>query len=218
MVEKSKQNELISGLTHLAGAILSVVALGLLLHMGITNGGAAHIVGFSIFGASLILLYVASTVYHLIPIPSKLKQIFRRIDHAMIFVLIAGTYTPICLVPLWGAWGWTLLAVIWSLAITGVIVKALWIKIPGWLSGLIYLGMGWLAVLALPVMFDLMPINGVWWMLAGGIFYSVGVIFYALEKVLKPIKWFGMHEIFHIFVLAGSFSHFWMMWKYIAVL
>lgn len=216
MAEKLKQNELISGLTHLAGAILSIAALVFLLHIAITNGHVTHIVGFSIFGASLILLYTASTVYHLIPIASRLKQTFRRIDHAMIFVLIAGTYTPICLVPLWGAWGWSLLAVIWALAITGVVFKAFWIKIPGWLSGLIYLGMGWLSVVALPVMFDLIPINGIWWMVAGGIFYSVGVIFYALEKLIKPIKWFGMHEIFHIFVLAGSFSHFWMMWKYIA--
>lgn len=215
---KLKQNEIISGATHLLGALLSIVALLALLNVAIKYGNALHVVSFAIFGASLILLYLASTLYHFMPLGSKSKPIFRRIDHAMIFVLIAGTYTPVCLVPLWGAWGWSLLAVVWGLALAGVVLEALWVNIPGWASTLIYLGMGWLSVVMFPVMVDLIPDQAIWWLVAGGLFYSIGVIFYGLEKRLRPIKWFGMHEIFHLFVMAGSFSHFWMMWKYIAYL
>lgn len=213
---KLKQNEIVSGATHLVGAVLSVIALFVLLNTAIEYGNVLHVVSFAIFGASLILLYLASTLYHLMPLGSKSKPVFRRIDHAMIFVLIAGTYTPVCLVPLWGAWGWSLLAVVWGLALAGVVLKALWISIPGWASALIYLGMGWMSVVAFPVMVDLIPGRGLGWLVAGGLFYSVGVVFYGLEKRLRPIKWFGMHEVFHLFVMAGSFSHFWMMLNYIA--
>jgi hemolysin III len=212
------RNETISGLTHLLGAVLSLVGLAVLVYLAAINNRPWHLVSFAIFGATLVLLYSASTLYHLLPLAfTKGKSILRRIDHSMIFVLIAGTYTPICLVPLRGVWGWSLLSLIWGVAIAGVIVKAFWIKIPDWLSTGIYVVMGWFGVVVLWPLIDAVPPMGIAWLIAGGVFYTVGVIFYSLERFV-PARWFGMHEIFHLFVLAGSFSHFWLMLKYILLI
>lgn len=213
---KLRQNELVSGLTHLAGGGLSIVGLVLLIHRALPRGVAWQVGAFAVFGASLILLYFASALYHLMPLASKAKHVMRRIDHAMIFVLIAGTYTPVCVVALTGTWRWGLLTVVWMLALAGVVAKALWLRLPGWASALMYLGLGWLSVVAWPALSAAIPSGGLVWLALGGGFYTVGVAFYALEKVLPPIRWFGLHEVFHLFVLAGSFSHFWLMWAYLA--
>lgn len=210
----AKQNEPGSATIHLIGLLLSIAALTLLVVFAAIYSTAWHVVGFSIFGTSLILLYLASTLYHFFHVTSKAKEIFKKIDHAMIHILIAGTYTPICLVAIRGAWGWSLFGIIWGLAITGILLKIL-INIKPWISAMIYLFMGWIIIIAFVPLGKSIPSEGLWWLFAGGIFYTIGVLLLGLDRIVPRTRWFGMHEIFHIFVLAGSFSHFWLMLKYI---
>jgi hemolysin III len=204
----------VSGLTHLFGMFLSIAALVLLVVFAALRGTAWHVTSFSIFGASLILLYAASAFYHLLPVPENWQKILQRIDHMMIYVLIAGTYTPICLVPLRGAWGWSLFGVIWGCAALGIAAQTI-NKAPRWLYTLVYVIMGWLVVIAFWPLIKKVPLQGVAWLVAGGVFYSIGAVVYALKWPLKNAKWFGFHEIFHLFVIAGSLCHFWLMFKYI---
>jgi hemolysin III len=205
----------ISGLIHFAGVLLSIVALILLETYAIMQGTLWHIVAFAIFGTSLILLYGASSMYHLLPLPPRGISILRRIDHAMIFVLIAGTYTPICLIPLRGVWGWSLLGVTWGIAIVGIFLALFWINAPRWLSTLIYLMMGWLIILALYPLVHTIELGGIVWLVLGGLWYSVGAVIYALKRPNPVLGFFGFHEIWHLFVMAGSFCHFWVMLHYI---
>lgn len=206
----------ISALTHFIGALLSIVGLVFLIYYGVVKGTVWHIVSFSIFGASLILLYSASTIYHSIKASPKVTKILRKIDHMMIYVLIAGTYTPICLVALRGPWGWSLLIGIWTLAILGIFVKAFWLNAPRWVSTSFYLGMGWLVVIAIIPLGKSMPLGAILWLVAGGLLYTLGAVIYGLKWPKINLKYFGFHEIFHLFVMAGSFSHFWLMKGYIA--
>ena len=212
---KFKLRDPISGLTHLLGAILSIVALILLVYYSVKHATVWHIVAFSIFGASLILLYTASSLYHLLPLSEKGVAILRKIDHMMIFVLIAGTYTPICLVALRGPWGWSLLSIIWLIAIAGIILKGFWFNIPRWLSTLIYALMGWLAVTVLYPLIKTIPLGGFIWLIVGGLLYTIGAVIYGLKWPNITSKFLGFHEIFHIFVMMGSFSHFMLMFRYI---
>lgn len=205
----------VSGLTHLAAALLSVVALVLLVYYAVRVGTAWHVAAFAVFGASLILLYTASSLYHLLPLSEHGVEILRRLDHIMIFLLIAGTYTPVCLVPLRGGWGWSLLVTVWALALAGVFLKLLWLEAPRWLSTGIYLFMGWLIVIALWPLVHSMPPGGMAWMGLGGLFYTLGAVIYGLKRPNIMPGIFGFHEIFHLLVMAGSFCHFWMMLRYI---
>ncbi|MEG6615326.1 hemolysin III family protein [Peptococcaceae bacterium 1198_IL3148] len=211
----AKLRDPVSGLTHLFGALLSVVALILLVYYAATGATPWHVVSFSIFGASLILLYTASTLYHLLPLSIRGTKILRKIDHMMIFVLIAGTYTPVCLIPLRGPWGWSLLGSIWGIAIVGIIMKAFWLNAPRWLSTLFYLIMGWLVVIAIFPLIENLPADGLAWLVSGGVIYSLGAVIYAFKWPNITNKIMGFHEIFHLFVLAGSFCHFWLMYQYI---
>ncbi|MGF7058787.1 PAQR family membrane homeostasis protein TrhA [Brassicibacter mesophilus] len=197
-----------SALSHLIGAIISVVGLGLLLYTSISNNNAREIVSFSIFGASLILLYTASSVYHIVKGSDKVIKVLRKIDHSMIYVLIAGTYTPICLILLRGKLGYTMLSVIWTLAIIGIITKIFFINIPRWIYTAIYIIMGWIVVLAVIPLSKAASIKAVLWLFVGGVFYTIGGVIYALKKPNFIPKWLGFHEIFHIFILLGSISHF----------
>lgn len=208
-------NEPGSALTHFLGLLLSIAALTLMIVFAVLQGSPAHVVGFTIFGSSLILLYCASSLYHFFPQDTKVKRVFQRLDHAMIFVLIAGTYTPICLTIPQRGWGWSLFGVIWGLAAIGIVIKSVALKLPTWLTPFIYLIMGWLLMIAASPLLNWLPDWAFFWLLIGGLCYSLGVIFYALEKFVRRSHWFGMHEVFHIFVLAGSFSHFWLMFKYV---
>lgn len=201
-------NEPISSLTHFIGWGLSIVGLVLLVLSAAHNGNVWQIIAFSIFGASLILLYLASTVYHIIPRTSRYKKLFQRIDLSFIFILIAGTYTPLALLPLRGAWGWTIFGIIWGFAFLGVIMQIFNLKMKTWKNVALYLAMGWLAVIVLPLLFKTISTAGFIWLLAGGLFYTFGVIFFGLGGREKTFRIFGMHEIFHLFVMAGSFSHF----------
>lgn len=214
-MKEKKQNEPLSSLTHLIGALLAVAGLVILVVFAAMHSTARNITGFSIFGASLILLYLASALYHFFPVTHRAKGALRRIDHSMIYVLIAGTYTPVCFVLESRAWGWTLFGLIWGLAITGIVLKATGVEMNRWLTVFVYIFLGWLIIIAFPVLIETIPNGGVWWLFAGGAFYTLGTIFFGLDKLLPRTRWFGMHEIFHLFVIAGSVSHFWVMFKYI---
>lgn len=207
-----------SGFSHLAGAVLSVAGLFLLVRYALENGTVWHIVSFSIFGTSLILLYTASSLYHLLTVSEKGTKILRKIDHMMIYVLIAGTYTPVCLIPLRGGWGWSLLISIWGIAMAGIILKVLWFNVPRWLYTFFYLLMGWLIVIAFIPLVKTMPAAAIFWLVAGGLLYTTGAIIYGTKWPKLKLKGFGFHEVFHIFVLYGSFCHFWMMFRYIVYL
>ena len=202
----------VSCLTHLAGAIASIVGMIFLILLAVREGTPWHIVGFSIFGASLILLYSASTIYHMLDISDRVNLILRKVDHMMIFVLIAGTYTPICITALRGGLGWTLLVVIWTAGILGMILKGVWMNAPRWLSTLIYAVMGWMIILAIYPLAKAIPAQGTVFLVMGGLFYTIGAVIYGLKWPKINFKYFGFHEIFHIFVLAGSLSHFFMMY------
>jgi hemolysin III len=210
-----KLRDPVSGLTHAAGLFLSIAGLVLLVTYAALDEKPWHVVSFSIFGISLILLYTASSLYHLLPVSEQAVPILRKIDHIMIYVLIAGTYTPVCLVALRGPWGWSLFGTVWGLAIAGILLKFFWMNAPRWFSTAIYLGMGWLVVIALSPLIDVMPLGGVIWLSIGGMFYTVGAVIYAVKKPNIVPGVFGFHELWHLFVMAGSFSHFWVMLRYI---
>jgi hemolysin III len=205
----------VSGLTHMIGAALAIPGLVVLVYSAALYATTWHIVSFAIFGASLILLYTASSVYHSLSLSKRITEILRRIDHMMIYILIAGSYTPICLVPLRGPWGWSIFGTILGIAVLGIVMKIFWMNAPSWLYTLFYVGMGWLAVIAIPPLVRSMPAGGIAWLLIGGVFYTVGAVIYALKRPNPIPGRFGFHEIFHLFVLAGSASHFWLMYRYV---
>ena len=203
-----------SGLSHLAGALLSVAGLILLLYAAITNRDVWQIVSFSIFGASMILLYSASAAYHLVNSSEKAIRILQKIDHSMIFVLIAGTYTPICLTLLRGRLGYWLLALIWSCAAAGIVMKMFFFDIPRLLYTGVYLIMGWIAVFVIVPLYRAGGPLPLIWLLAGGLFYTAGGIIYAIKKPNILPGWLGFHELFHIFVILGSTAHYVMILRF----
>ena len=201
-----KLKDPLSGALHFLGAALSVAALVLLILAG--YGDPWRTVSFSIYGATLIILYSFSTLYHWLPQEAGGKdQLFRKLDHLSIYLLIAGTYTPFCLVTMRGPWGWSLFGIIWGLAITGILVQSVYINVKRWITTLIYVGMGWMVLIALNPLLEALPLNGIYLLLAGGLAYSIGGIVYAVKRP-NFSKHFGFHELWHIFVLAGSFFHF----------
>ncbi len=207
--------EPVSGLTHLAGALLAVVVLGLLLALAVSAGKLRHLVGFAVFGLSLVALYTASALYHLLPLSPRGVDRLRRLDHMMIFVLIAGTYTPFCLVVLEGGWRWGLLGAVWGLTLGGIALKLCWMHAPLWLSTALYVLMGWLGLLALPVLTQAVPGGGLAWMVAGGLVYTTGAIVFAIERPNLRRGVFEAHELWHLFVLAGSACHVWAIARYL---
>jgi hemolysin III len=205
----------VSGLTHFAGFLFSLAALVLLVTHAANKGTTWHIVSFAIFGTSLILLYGASSMYHLLPLSPRGITILRRIDHSMIFVLIAGTYTPVCLIPLRGVWGWSLFGIVWSLAIAGIFQALFWIHAPRWFSTLLYLIMGWIVIVAFYPLVQSISFIGIVWFVLGGLWYTGGALIYALKRPNPVPGIFGFHEIWHLFVMAGSFCHFWAVYWYV---
>lgn len=197
----SSGEELANALTHGIGAALSVAALAVLVTYAGLAGDPWRVVSFSIYGATLIALYLASTCYHALRAP-RLKRLFRIFDHAAIFLLIAGTYTPIALVTLRGGWGWTLFGLIWGLAIAGLVLTIFFVDRYRLLTVAVYLGMGWLGVIAVKPMLRAMPTGGLIWLGLGGLAYSGGVVFYVWRRL--PFN----HAIWHVFVLGGSACHF----------
>lgn len=207
-----------SAITHFIGMMLAVfAAVPLLVKAGVTSGGQSF-TALAIFMASMILLYGASATYHSVNLTGKSLRIFRKLDHMMIFVLIAGSYTPVCLVVLGGNLGYRLLALVWGIALAGMLIKACWITCPKWFSSLIYIAMGWVCVLVFGQLLDTLPAAAFLWLLAGGIIYTAGGIIYALKLPIfnSKHKAFGSHEVFHLFVMGGSICHFIFMYVYIA--
>jgi hemolysin III len=166
----------------------------------------------------MILLYLASTLYHSVNSTVKVNRRLKKMDHMMIFVMIAGSYTPVCLIVLHGRTGYILCALVWTVAIIGMILKGCWINCPKWLSSVIYIGMGWLCVLAFVPIFHNLPRAGFGWLLAGGIIYTIGGVIYALKLPIFNAKHknFGSHEVFHVFVMLGSVCHFVVMYFFVA--
>ena len=204
-----------SAATHFLGFLIVIPVFVVLLREAFLQASIAHLIGFSIFGLSLLLLYGASTVYHTLVVSEEKQFLLRQIDHIMIFVLIAGTYTPICLISLQGVWGSVLLVLIWILAAMGILWKMVWMQAPRWLSTALYVFMGWLAVIALVPLKQAVDWNGIRVLLYGGVMYTVGAVIYALKKPNPNWKHFGFHEIFHVFVLLGSGFHIAFMFFYV---
>lgn len=205
-----------SAITHGVGAVLAVVGTVLLIVRGALWGlGPWACNAFSVYGASMIALYTASTLYHCVNTSVRGRIALRKLDHCSIYLLIAGTYTPVCLLPLRtaGAWGWTLFGVIWALALAGIVTTLFWVNAPRGVTSSIYLFMGWLAILAVYPLWQTIGGAGLFWLLSGGILYSIGGVLYALKWPGRNNPRFGAHEIFHLFILAGSFCHFFMVYS-----
>lgn len=207
-----------SAITHFIAMILALIATTPLLIKAAGEPDRVHLTALAIFIISMILLYAASTIYHTLDISPHVNSILRKIDHMMIFILIAGTYTPVCMVVLGDRTGWNLLALVWGIALAGIVIKACWINCPKWFSSIIYIAMGWICVLAFTKIIHALPGAAFAWLLAGGIIYTVGGIIYALKLPLfnSKHKYFGSHEIFHLFVMGGSFCHYIMMYHFVA--
>lgn len=198
---QSRAEEMANAISHGVALLGSIAAIPILIVGAVRDGGAAAVVGASIFGVSLLLLYSASTIYHALS-AGKAKRIFLILDHSAIYFLIAGTYTPFALGVLYGSWGWSLFGVIWALALAGVLFKALLGVRDKRLSTLLYVLMGWLVVAAVQPLMASMSVAGLLWLLAGGVFYTAGVVFFAIDGRIRYA-----HFVWHLFVIAGSLCH-----------
>ncbi|VBB05151.1 hly-iii [Lucifera butyrica] len=193
--------ELWNAITHGIGAVLALAGLVVLVVSASFYGNVWHIVSFSIYGATLLLLYLASTLYHSFQ-KEKVKYVFKIIDHSAIYLFIAGTYTPFTLVLLHGVWGWSIFATIWALAVAGIVFKIFFVKKFKILSTLCYVGMGWFVLIAVKPLIASLPTVGLYWLVLGGLFYTVGTVFYLWRRL--PYH----HTVWHLFVMAGSAAHF----------
>ena len=206
-----------SGLSHLACALAAVAGLIVLVHASLPASGLRA--AFVIYGLSMVLLFSASAAYHLIHAEPGTERLLRRIDHAAIYLLIAGTYTPICVTVLPGGLGTTLLVVVWILAGIGVAAKAfLFDRIPSWVSTVLYVAMGWIAVVAIVPLLKALSVEGLIWLAAGGFLYTLGAVIYALKKPDPFPGVFGSHEIWHLFVSGGAAAHFLLMLRSVATM
>ncbi|CUX20129.1 PAQR family membrane homeostasis protein TrhA [Clostridium sp. C105KSO13] len=206
-----------SAITHFIGMLMAIFAAIPLLIKAAHEPSRIYVISISVYAVSMILLYAASTTYHTFDLSEKKNTILKKIDHMMIFVLIAGSYTPICLLVLQGRTGKILLGIVWSVAIVGILIKAFWVYCPKWVSSVLYIGMGWTCVLAFTQMLNNMSRTAFLWLLAGGIIYTVGGIIYAMKLPIfnNRHKNFGSHEIFHLFVMGGSVCHFVLMYSFL---
>ena len=206
-----------SAITHFIGMLMAIFAAIPLLIKAAREPSRIYIIAITIYAVSLILLYAASTTYHTFNKSRKVNTILKKIDHMMISVLIAGSYTPICLLVLGGKTGLILLMIVWAFAIAGILIKAFWVFCPKWVSSVLYIGMGWTCVLAFTQLLNSLSPAAFGWLLAGGIIYTVGGVIYALKLPIfnSKHKYFGSHEIFHLFVMAGSACHFVVMYAFV---
>lgn len=196
------KGERFNSISHLVGAALALAGVVVLVVMASHDGHARRIVAFSIYGSTLFLLYLISTLYHGLPI-GRAKQVFRVLDHQAIYLLIAGSYTPLTLISLNGVVGWWMFGLIWGMAVLGLVLDALPIRGARILPMIIYFAMGWMIVVAIKPLLEVLPFAGFLWLLAGGLFYTSGIVFYALDR-----RYPWMHGVWHLFVLAGSISHY----------
>lgn len=219
-IPKFKLKDPISFLTHFIAFIVSIFLLPvLLIYKSMLNANLKSMVSLSIFMISMILLYGASSTYHAFDVSKYVNKILKKIDHIMIFILIAGSYTPICIIALPKSIGIKLLFVIWLFAVFGIILKIFWVTCPKWFSSIVYISMGWVCIFALPQIIKKLPKAGFIWLLVGGVIYTIGGVIYAIKfkKLDEKFKHFGGHEIFHIFVILGSLCHYIVMFGYLPV-
>jgi hemolysin III len=207
---QSREEEIANSLSHAVGLIAALVATPILIAQALRRGDAVFTIGASVFAATMVLLYLASTLYHALP-AGNAKRVFRVIEHSAIFLLIAGTYTPFTLGVLRGAWGWTLLGLVWGIAVAGVTLKALNRLTHPVLTTSLYLLMGWLVVIAAEPLSARVPASGLLWLVAGGLAYTLGVVFFALDSRLR----YG-HFVWHLFVMAGTTCHYFAVLGYAA--
>lgn len=206
-----------SAITHFIGMVMAIGASIPLLIKASRQADPLYLISMSVYALSLILLYAASTTYHTFDRSERINTILKKIDHMMISVLIAGSYTPICLLVLNKKTGIILLSIVWGIALIGILIKAFWVYCPKWVSSILYIGMGWTCVLAFTQIFHALSPAGFGWLLIGGIIYTVGGVIYALKLPVfnNRHKYFGSHEIFHLFVMGGSLCHYIVMYAYI---
>lgn len=206
-----------SAITHFIGMLMAIFAAVPLIIKAAHEPGRIYLVSIIIYAASLILLYAASTTYHTFNRSEQVNTMLKKIDHMMISILIAGSYTPICLLVLGGRRGLFLLTVVWSFAVVGILIKAFWVYCPRWVSSVLYIGMGWTCVLAFTQILNSMSAAAFLWLLAGGVIYTAGGVIYALKLPIFNLKHknFGSHEIFHLFVMGGSACHFVVMYVFV---
>ena len=206
-----------SAITHFIGMLMAIFAAFPLLIKAAHEPSRIYLISLAIYAVSLIFLYAASTTYHTFDLSERVNTILKKIDHMMIFVLIAGSYTPICLIVLKGPVGYFLFALVWAIALIGIIVKICWITCPKWFSSIIYIAMGWTCLPVFTQLWTDLPHAAFGWLLAGGIIYTIGGVIYALKlPVFNALhKYFGSHEIFHLFVMGGSVCHFIFMYHYV---
>lgn len=207
-----------SAITHFIGMMMAMLASTPLLIKAARQPKKIYMIVLGIFISSMILLYGASTLYHTLDLSEKMNKLLKKIDHMMIFVLIAGTYTPICMITLPQPLGIQLLSLVWGIAFIGMIVKMFWVTCPKWFSSVLYIGMGWTCVLAFTQLLNSLSGAAFGWLLAGGVIYTIGGIIYALKLPIfnEKHKYFGTHEIFHLFVMGGSICHFIVMYAFVA--
>ena len=208
--------EPVNGFTHFGGAILSFAGLlALVIKTALQGHSTVALTAVIIFGISMILLYAASATYHLVVSSDKVISFLRRLDHSMIFLLIAGSYTPFCLIALEGTTGWVLFSIIITIAIVGISFKLIWFNCPRWLSTSIYVIMGWIAVFLMGPLKESLSSQGLSLLIIGGVFYTIGAIIYATKPKFLKSKYLGFHEIFHIFIMFGTLTHFLCVFKYV---
>jgi len=216
LLQRCRVREPFNGISHLTGALLSLA--GLLLLVSMSMGKPWHLTGFLVYGISLVVLYVASTLFHSLQVSQQRVEQLLVFDQVAIYFLIAGTYTPLCLVPLRGPWGWSLLGVVWGIAAIGVILRIAWKSQPEWLPVVLYLVMGWLALIVLKPLSLAVPPSAIAWLFAGGLVYTLGAVIFASQR---PRLWpgvFSSHELWHCFVLGGSACHFMVMLLFVVPL
>ena len=205
-----------SALTHFIGIIYSIMLMPVILSKALyLQADRISVLSIAVFLSSMILLYTASTLYHTFGTGEQQGMFFKKLDHCMIFLLIAGTYTPVCLIALRDEGGIPLLVFVWLFAIAGVVFKLFWVTNPKWISSVLYIGMGWSCIFALPTLYRVLTVSEFSWLLAGGLLYTIGGVLYALKlsALNHRLREFGSHEIFHVFVMLGNLAHFICVWK-----
>ncbi|MFN1835536.1 PAQR family membrane homeostasis protein TrhA [Balneola sp. MJW-20] len=200
--------------SHLLGAIVAVIWTFFLI-LKADGADTGEMAAYWIYGISVVLMFWSSALYHTLNAPDNVLEHFRRFDHILIYVVIAGSYTPTCAIPLEGPWARWMLIGIWSFAILGILKKTLWMNAPRWFSTALYLLMGWVALILFPMIWDILPHAFTYWIIIGGLFYTIGAVIYGIRKPNPIPGHFGFHEIWHLFVLGGAFSHFWAIYQYL---
>lgn len=213
-----KLREPMNGLTHCIGAVLAFIGFVILIREAAHPYKPWHLTAFAVYGTSMVLLYATSTIFHWVPLENDETSMVRRLDHIMIFIFIGGSYTPFCLIPLRELCGWSILTCIWTLAALGGVSKLFWIQSPPWATVLVYLILGYFALFCIGPLAGALQREALFWVFAGGAFYTIGGLIYAIERPDPLPRLFGFHEIFHIFVMLGSTAHFWAIYRYLTVL